>query len=65
MLSHRLIVTLLTLVVQIPNTGEGQWHRGHWLYGHPLACLGFFGLVQQLPQIRQFVEVGLFRPTEI
>ena len=28
-------------------------------------CSGFFGLVQQLPQIRQFVEVGLFRPTKI
>ena len=65
MFCHHFIVTLLMLAVQIPNAGEGQWRRGHWLYGSSLVCFGFFGLVQQPPQIRQFVEVGLLRPTEI
>ena len=29
MFCHRLIMTLLTLAVQIPNAGEGQQRRGH------------------------------------
>ena len=65
MFCHRLIVMLLTLAVQVPNAGERQQHRGHWLYAHLFACSGFFSLVQWLPQIRQFVEVGLLGPTEI
>ena len=63
MFCHHLIMMLLMLAVQVPNAGEGQWRLGH--YGHPLVGSGFFGLVQQLPQVRQFVEVGLLGPTEI
>ena len=64
-LGQCLVMALLVLTVQVPNTCEGQLHGSYQLHRNLASRPGCLGLIQHLTQVRQLVKDGSFLLTKV